>query len=102
MSITEAERAGTNDRPSAADRDTTEPSDTHHRPGVAETTGRLESGTPVEVRSTLEHRWSRGFEVIEVTERGYRVRRLSDNVDLPGSIRADDVRKERRRGTWWY
>ncbi|MFN8041366.1 MAG: hypothetical protein U0Q07_19270 [Acidimicrobiales bacterium] len=62
----------------------------------------LEVGTHVEVRSTLDRRWSRGFEVREVAEGGYRVRRLSDMVDLPGVIAAADVRKEKRRGTWWY
>ncbi len=62
----------------------------------------LEPGTHVEVRSTLERRWSRGFEVVEATDDGYRVRRLSDMVDLPGAIAAADVRKEKRRGTWWY
>ena len=62
----------------------------------------LEPGTHVEVRSTLERRWSRGFEVVEATDGGYRVRRMSDMVDLPGVIAAVDVRKEKRRGTWWY
>lgn len=100
MSITEAERAGTTDRTVPAGGD---PPDQDHDPtAVPEATGRLEPGTRVEVRSTLEQRWSRGFEVVEVTDRGYRVRRLSDNVDLPGAIRSDDVRKEKRRGTWWY
>ncbi|MEZ5142299.1 MAG: hypothetical protein R2726_07230 [Acidimicrobiales bacterium] len=64
--------------------------------------GRLEPGTKIEVRSTLERRWGRGFEVIEATDRGYRVRRLTDNAELPGEIAARDVRKERKRGTWWY
>jgi len=62
----------------------------------------LEPGTHVEVRSTLERCWSRGFEVVEATDAGYRVRRLSDMVDLPGVIAGADVRKEKRRGTWWY
>lgn len=63
---------------------------------------RLLPGTRVEVRSTLERRWSRGFEVIEATDGGYRVRRLTDNADLPVEIAPADVRKERKRGTWWY
>lgn len=62
----------------------------------------LEPGTHVEVRSTLDRRWCRGFEVVDADEHGYRVRRLSDMVDLPGTIAAADVRKEKRRGTWWY
>lgn len=100
MSITEADRAGTNERTALVGSD---PTDEDRRPNeVSEPSGRLEPGTRVEVRSTLEHRWSRGFEVVEVTDHGYRVRRLSDNVDLPGAIRADDVRREKRRGTWWY
>lgn len=62
----------------------------------------LEPGTKVEVRSTLERRWSRGFEVIEVTPRGYRVRRLTDGAELRADIAAEDVRRERKRNTWWY
>lgn len=64
---------------------------------------RLAPGTKVEVRSRLEARkWSRGFEVAQVTERGYRLRRLSDGAVVPVELGEDEVRAERRRGTWWY
>ena len=31
----------------------------------------------------------------------YTVRRRSDGSILPVTLRADDLREERRRGTWW-
>jgi len=30
------------------------------------------------------------------------VRRLSDGGELPLLFQDDDVRKEKKRGTWWY
>lgn len=72
------------------------------RPAEADDTA-LAPGTTVEVRSRLEsRRWSRGFEVVEVVDGGYRLRRLSDGALMPVTFAADDVRSERRRGTWWY
>ncbi len=62
----------------------------------------LPPGTAVEVRTTLDSRWSRGFEVVSGTRAGYRLRRLSDGTELPGRFPVDDVRKERKRNTWWY
>jgi len=62
-------------------------------------------GTRVEVRSRFEAAWSRGFEVAEeiatVPRARYRVRRRSDGSILPVLFDADDLREERRRGTWW-
>ena len=62
-------------------------------------------GTRVEVRSRFEAAWSRGFEVAECVgeERHwqYRVRRRSDGSILPVLFEEDDLREERRRGTWW-
>lgn len=63
---------------------------------------RLTPGTRVEVRSRFDQRWAQGFEVIEPTDTGYRVRRLSDRTELPVAIDAEDVRKERKRDMWWY
>ena len=65
---------------------------------------RLEPGTRVEVRRRFDQRWSKGFEVAEVLDEGYRVRRISDGTVLPAEFTADDVREERRRkqGLWWY
>jgi hypothetical protein len=38
-----------------------------------------------------------------VTERGYRLLRVSDNQELPTEFTFEDVRRERKRqGLWWY
>lgn len=62
----------------------------------------LEPGTRVEVRKRLDGDWARGFEIVSAGPEGYRLRRLSDGGELPLSFSDDDVRKEKRRGTWWY
>jgi hypothetical protein len=62
----------------------------------------LSPGTRVEVRKRLDGEWARGFEVVSAGRDGYRVRRLSDGGELPLTISDDDVRKEKKRGTWWY
>jgi hypothetical protein len=62
-------------------------------------------GTRVEVRSRFEAAWSRGFEVAERVEMSaglrYKLRRRSDGSILPVLFDEDDLREERRRGTWW-
>ena len=60
------------------------------------------TGTHVEVRNRLDGRWARGFEIIKHEDGGYRLRRLSDDVELPLVFHEDDVRREKKRGTWWY
>ncbi len=72
------------------------------RPASTGGVGRLEPGTPVEVRSSFDQHWTGGFEVLRLSEQGYRLVRLSDGEVLPGFFAPDDVRKERRRNTWWY
>ncbi len=62
----------------------------------------LEPGTRVEVRNRLDGRWTKGFEVIEAGAESYRLRRLSDGMELPLPFDAASVRKEKRAGTWWY
>jgi hypothetical protein len=65
----------------------------------------LSSGTRVEVRKRFDDSWARGFEVVEETDDGYRVRRLSDGSELPLIIPRDDVRAEKDRrpaSMWWY
>ncbi len=63
----------------------------------------LSPGTRVEVRSSFDRRWSGGFEVVEASGDGYRLLRLSDHTQLPGTFKRDDIRRERRRsGHWWY
>lgn len=61
-------------------------------------------GTRVEVRTGFDASWARGFEVIEHRAEGYRLRRLSDGVELPVTMAADAVRVERKRTNdlWWF
>lgn len=59
-------------------------------------------GDKVEVRRRFDDQWARGFEVVEATDDGYRLRRLSDGVELPTTFAAGDVRRERKRDFWWY
>lgn len=61
----------------------------------------LEPGTRIEVRTGFDRSWATGFEVHEVTEQGYRVRRRSDDQVLPVPIPSSDVRKERKNSMWW-
>ena len=62
----------------------------------------LEDGTRVEVRSRFDRSWARGFEVAGLSPDGYIIRRVSDGTTLPVPFSGDDVRRERRRGTWWH
>jgi hypothetical protein len=63
----------------------------------------LVSGTKVDVRNRYQGTWVRGFEVADVTDTGYRIRRLSDGSVLPELFSRDDVRRERKRqGFWWH
>lgn len=61
----------------------------------------LEPGTRIEVRTGFDRSWASGFEVAEVTEQGYRVRRRSDDQLLPVPIAVADVRRERKNSMWW-
>ena len=63
----------------------------------------LSLGTKVDVRNRYQGTWVRGFEIAEITEDGYRIRRLSDGTTLDDLFPRDDVRRERRRqGFWWH
>lgn len=62
----------------------------------------LAEGTHVEVRNRFDGRWSHGFVVAEVHDDGYRVRRSGETEVLAHLFPADAVRKEHRRGQWWY
>ncbi len=62
----------------------------------------LHEGTHVEVRNRFDARWTRGFVVAEVVGDGYRIRRSSDAQVLPTVFTGDEVRREPRRGQWWY
>jgi hypothetical protein len=63
----------------------------------------LSPGTKVDVRNRFQGTWVRGFDVAEVTDEGYRIRRLSDGSVLGELFTRDDVRRERKRqGFWWH
>ena len=63
----------------------------------------LEPGTRVEVRRRFDRSWARGFEVAEIVDGGFRIRRRSDGAVLPTDFSSDEVRAERKRqGLWWY
>ncbi len=63
----------------------------------------LQPGTRVEVRDRFRGAWAHGYEIAEVAEAGYRVRRLSDNTLLPATFSGEEVRTSRRRqGLWWW
>lgn len=63
----------------------------------------LAPGTKIDVRNRYQGTWVRGFEVAEVIDQGYRIRRLSDGSVLGELFSRDDVRRERRRqGFWWH
>jgi hypothetical protein len=62
----------------------------------------MRPGTRVEVRSTFDGNWVRGFEVVDTDDDGnVRLRRLSDGDLLPTAFPKDAVRRERKRQTWW-
>ena len=58
-------------------------------------------GTRVEVRVAYDGRWSKGFEICDGDDDGYRLRRLSDGSVLPRRFPDDAVRRERRDNRWW-
>jgi hypothetical protein len=64
---------------------------------------RLEPGTRVEVRRRFDQHWSRGFEIAEAVDDGYRLKRVSDNSVLPSTFSDEEVRPEKKKtGMWWY
>ena len=63
----------------------------------------LDVGDRVEVRRRFDAQWARGFEVVELTDSGYRVRRESDGEVLPVEFSEQDVRRAHKRTNdfWW-
>ncbi len=60
-------------------------------------------GTRVEVRSRFDGHWVRGFELVDIDDGGYLVRRISDGSTLPVRFGGEEIRPERHRaGMWWY
>src|SRR2546430_11486364 len=64
----------------------------------------LHPGSHVEVRNRFTGAWSRGFELVEIVDGGYRIRRLSDDSVLPTVFLSEDVRPRppKKAGLWWY
>jgi hypothetical protein len=60
----------------------------------------IEPGTRVEVMSSFDQAWKRGFTVETMADDGYRLRRASDGQVLPTAFAPDDVREELRRAGW--
>jgi hypothetical protein len=54
-------------------------------------------GAQVYVRNRFLGDWTSGFQVAEVLDGGYRLRRLSDGYAFPDVFASDDVRLERRQ-----
>ena len=63
----------------------------------------LKAGDRVEVRRRFDAQWARGFEIVEVADGGYRVKRTSDGEELPVVFATEDVREARKRANdfWW-
>ena len=61
----------------------------------------LMEGTRVEVRSGFDGSWDTGFQIHQITESGYLLRRRSDKEVLPVEFSADDLRREHKT-MWWY
>lgn len=61
----------------------------------------LEAGAAVEVHTGFDRSWASGFDVAEITDIGYRLRRHSDGTTLPTVFPFEDVRKERKKSLWW-
>jgi hypothetical protein len=69
----------------------------------AQAAERLEPGTKVEVRRRFDQHWSRGFEVADAVDDGYKLKRLSDGSVLPVVFDEDEVRPEKKKSSlWWY
>ena len=62
----------------------------------------MSAGTKVDVRTTFDRTWARGFEVLEATPEGYRLRRLSDGAALPAVFPDEDVRRAKRDDNMWW
>ncbi len=60
----------------------------------------IEPGACVEVRRRFDHAWARGFEVLELTDAGYRLRRQSDGAILPVAFALTDVRRAEALGSF--
>ena len=69
-------------------------------PRPAERRPELTQGTEVDVRTGYDRSWASGFQIAEVTDLGYRLRRESDQTTLPAVFPFEDVRRH-RSSFWW-
>jgi hypothetical protein len=72
---------------------------THNHSNAVSRVGTV--GTKVEVRTRFDGTWSQGFEIADVEDDGYRIKRMTDGTVLPSLFHRHEVRRERRRATWW-
>lgn len=71
-------------------------------PGTERRRPLLPPGTRVEVRNRFDGSWGQGFVVVRLDDEGsYHLSRVSDGAELPLAFDPADVRRERRRQTWW-
>lgn len=55
------------------------------------------------MRRRFDQHWSRGFEIAEVVDDGYKLKRLSDGTVLPVVFADEEVRVEKKKSSlWWY
>ena len=52
------------------------------------------AGTRVQVRNRFNRRWSSGFVIAEDDRDAVRIRRVSDNAELPVSFEPTEIRPE--------
>ncbi|MCZ7528875.1 MAG: hypothetical protein M5U31_00140 [Acidimicrobiia bacterium] len=67
----------------------------------------MDKGSRVEVRSTYDNRYSRGFDIVDIVDDGggaprYRIRRRSDGSVLPKLFEKSDLREDDRRNRMWW
>ena len=60
----------------------------------------MKVGEQVEVHTRFNDSWVPGFEIAEVADSGYRVRRRSDGTLLPNVTSASDLRPASPMTTW--
>ena len=54
----------------------------------------MQTGDRVLVYSAFNHTWASGFEIAEVVDQGYHVRRVSDGAILPSTTSERHLRLE--------
>jgi hypothetical protein len=52
------------------------------------------TGTQVEVKARFDGTWSKGFQIAEIEDEGYRIRRMTDGSVLPTVFNRNEVRRD--------